>query len=300
MNSIPDVQNEGDQLKVLRARRWTYTLATRVMMAQLGLTLGVSIAGSMLAALRPDMKALIAAASLVVIVVDALILDRYQKLLLKRAAKMGEQFDCAVLNLPWDRFVVGEKLDAEDVHAAAKAFEARRDDAQLKGWYPEAVGRVPLHLARIICQRTNLRYDSRLRRRYGAGLMCAALLLLGVLTLTVLVQSTSMETWVLTLAPATPFLSWAARELYRQTDTADLLDTLKKEAGKLWESALTGGCDAETCRTKSREFQSAIYSRRASSPLIFPLIYKLMRSKLEDEMNAGAEDFVREYERAAL
>jgi hypothetical protein len=46
-----------------------------------------------------------------------------------------------------------------------------------------------------------------------------------------------MTEWVLSLAPATPFLAWAAREYYRQRDTADLLEDLMKEAKKLWARA---------------------------------------------------------------
>jgi hypothetical protein len=110
-----------------------------------------------------------------------------------------------------------------------------------------------------------------------------------------LVQDASMTAWVLTLAPATPFLAWAAREYYRQVDTADLLDSLKKEARKLWDRALAGECGSDDCLSKSREFQSAIYSRRAGSPLVLPFIYRFRRSSLEEEMGEGASAFLLEY-----
>src|SRR3954449_1592423 len=117
MNSIPNVQNDEPQLKLLRARTHVYSRATVLMVVQLLLTLVLPVVGAVLAIFRAEYRAYVAAASLAAIIVDALILDRQYKLLLKRAAKIAEQFDCAVLELPWDQFTVGDKVEAEDVHA---------------------------------------------------------------------------------------------------------------------------------------------------------------------------------------
>jgi hypothetical protein len=62
----------------------------------------------------------------------------------------------------------------------------------------------------------------------------------------------------------------------------------------LWDEARAGHCTADHCGTRSREFQDAIYARRAESPLIFPFIYWLMRNDLEEQMNVGAAERMRE------
>jgi hypothetical protein len=54
-----------------------------------------------------------------------------------------------------------------------------------------------------------------------------------------------------------------------------------------------GACDAEDCR-RSREAQNAIYTERANSPLVMPFLYRVRRLQLEDEMNEGAADFLRD------
>lgn len=294
MNNIPTVQNDEPQLKLLRARTHVYSQATLLMVVQLLLTLVLPVAGAVLAIFWPEFRAHVAAASLAAFIIDAVILDRQHKLLMKRAAKIAEQFDCAVLDLSWDHFIVGDKVEAEDVHAAARAFAARRDDSKLRGWYPEGVGAAPLHLARIICQRTNLRYDSQLRRSYGMIIRVVALTLVACLFVSGLVQNLPMADWVLRMTPAAPILAWAAREYYRQRDTADLLEELMKEARKLWGQARTGEYDADACRQRSREFQNAIYTRRVNSPLVMPFLYCFKRLRLEDEMNEGAADFLRD------
>ena len=89
-----------------------------------------------------------------------------------------------------------------------------------------------------------------------------------------------------------PILTWAAREYYRQNDAADSLEEHLRAAKALWARALAGECDADHCLARSREFQNAIYYRRASSPLIVPLLYRFKRLQLEDDMNEAAANFL--------
>jgi hypothetical protein len=133
MNQIPVIQNQDSQLKLLRARTQTYARASALMVFQLGLTVVVPVIGAISAMFRAELKPYVAAASLMIIVVDILLLDRYQKVLTKRAAKIGEQFDCSVLEMPWDQFTVGDKVEAEDIHSAAKTYASRHNDSALRG-----------------------------------------------------------------------------------------------------------------------------------------------------------------------
>ena len=85
MNTIPILQNDEPQLKLLRARTHVYSRATVLMVLQHLLTLVLPVAGAVLAIFRPEYRAYVAAASLAAVIVDALILDRQYKLLMKRA-----------------------------------------------------------------------------------------------------------------------------------------------------------------------------------------------------------------------
>lgn len=296
MNDIIQLQDQPDQLQLMRARRQTYYRAMRWMLLQFILTVAMPIAGEVTGLIAPPVRPYVAILALALGALDVVILDRAQTRLLKVAAKLQEQFDCIVLHLPWNGFAVGPKLDAEDVHEAARAYARRggTDDA-LKGWYPAVVAQAPLHLARLICQRTNLWYDGKLRRRYGGIVLTAGWILFGALFVAGLALKLSLTDFVVTiLVPAAPFLTWVTRERHRQSDTADQLDAIRQAETALWTEACAGQCAPEHCLARSREFQDAIYARRAGSPLIFPFIYWIMRSDLEDQMNAGAEQRMRE------
>ncbi|MDP9086104.1 MAG: S-4TM family putative pore-forming effector, partial [Pseudomonadota bacterium] len=268
----------------------------RLMVAQIVLTVVIPIVGAVTTLFLADLKPHFAALALIILLLDTIVLDRQYKSLIKRGAKIGERFDCAVLALPWNSFVVGEEPEAEDTNAAARSWSKRRNDAKLKDWYPVAAGEMPLALGRIVCQRTNLRYDSRLRRSFGAIILTVVVIVVLGLLAAGLLQNLNLTAWILTLAPATPLLSWAGREYTRQRDTADLLEDLMKKATAFWNRALAGDCDEDGCLQQSREFQNAIYLRRSTTPLVMPYLYKFKRLTLEDEMNDAASDFLAAYQ----
>lgn len=293
MNSIPTAQNAEPQLRFLRAQRELYARAKRVLIIQLVLTIGVPLIGAVSTLMLPELKAFVAFLALSIAMLDVAVLDRFQKRLLLAAARVQEQFDCAVLELPWNQFTAGHPLGPEAIHEAASGYARRHDDSSLIDWYPVVVGNVPLHLARVICQRTNLWYDSRVRRHYGAILLGFALGLLAVLIGVGILGGLTLTTFVLVVvAPASPFLSWAIREYHRQRDVADGLDKVRNEAESLWDRAKSGACGPDGCATQSREFQNAIFARRSTSAPIFGWIYWMLRQRHEDQMNVGAADMV--------
>ncbi|MBN8845361.1 MAG: hypothetical protein J0H88_19155 [Sphingomonadales bacterium] len=295
-NAIPQRQNEEGQLRLMRARQWTFKVATRFLTAQMLLTVAVPIVGSIWTLFVPALRPHLAALTLAILVLDTLYLDRRYKSLVKRAAKISEQFDCTVLELPWNNFVAGEKVEAEDTGAAARAWAKHENDDELVNWYPVAAGQMPISLGRILCQRTNLRYDSSLRQAFGSVILALVTLVLGGLVVAGLAEDLSLTAWVLTLAPATPLLSWAGREYYRQRDTIEQLDELKAKATSFGNEALAGTCSEADSLARSRAFQDAIYLRRATSPLVVPFLYRFKRQALEGEMEDAAADFLKYYE----
>jgi hypothetical protein len=295
MNSIATIQNAEPQVRLLRARRRIYTQGKRLLSLQIFLTIGVPVIGAFSALVWPEVKGVVAFASIVITIIDVTVFDRFQKAIIKTAAKMQEQFDCTVLQLPWDNFTVGAKVDPEAIHAASSKWLAGQLDPKLRDWYPLIVGEVPLHLARIICQRTNLWYDSKLRGQYGRGVLGVTIGLTLLLVVFGLIRGLTIDAFVLTvLAPAAPIVIWGVREYLRQRDATEVLDRVRSEAEALWERAKTGACSEPECTIQSRQFQNAIYERRSKSPLIFDWIYKIQRPRLEDQMNRGAEEFIRE------
>ena len=300
MNGIDRKQIEPRMLNLLRARTLIYRRAKNVQAVGLSISLGFPLGGLVASAMLLPSKPFVALAALLFSFVEVLFLDRWQRAQLKKAAKLQEEFDCTVLHMDWNAFLVGGRVDPEDVFADAWKKLSDKDERRLVDWYPLAVKECPLYLARLMCQRTNLWYDSDLRKRFRYVLLGGCLTLVTAAGFISVAIDPTMTTFVLsTLAPMTPVIIWALRESNRQAVTCEMLDRLKDEVKKLWERSLAGTAEDEISM-RSRELQDAIFNHRASSPLIFDWIYNLMRKRMEDRMNAGAEKFVEELRDAGM
>lgn len=292
-NQITIRQDEPHFLKLLRARSETYREASQWQIAQFVLTVIAPLVGAVVAILTPDARPYVAAAALVIAMLDSSLIDRIQKQKLKTAARIAEQFDCELLGMAWNPYAAGKKLEPETIEGATQRWP--NGDEKLRGWYPAAVAQVPMHLARIICQRTNLWYDGTLREKYSSILLWSAIAIAILLLSGGFVAQLGLVDFVaVVMAPATPVVNWALREFFRQRDAVEALKLARAEAEALWAAALNGGCEPAECARRSREFQNTIFARRANNPLIFPKIYAWLRPSLEVQMNRGAEAYVKE------
>lgn len=294
LNDIPAEQAKLGHVKLIRARDRTYQSAKLTQGCFITLSIGLPIASVVLAPTFPNLKPYFAMLGLALLLIDVGILDRLQKDRIKRGAKLQEEFDTKVLQLPWNRFVAGTVVDHEDVRAASARRLPEERETQISCWYEPCVAEVPIHLARLICQRTNISYDSRLRRKYGNWLLNTTVTLFLVLMFFGLVFELSLSEMLLTvLVPFTPFANWVLREYRKQVDTAASLATLKAEFEKLWEKALAN-TSPEELKKGSRELQDAIYQHRASNPLVFDWVYYRLRNRNEDEARHAAQELVQQ------
>jgi hypothetical protein len=289
--SVVDRQNSPRGIKLLRARSSTYRRAARMQKVQLWLAVLAPFVGSVLGILISGVRPYVAAVSLVITLLDVALIDRLQRNQLKLAARICEVFDTEVLQLPWSNHAAGAPPTPEQIDEAADSW--RSGETELRDWYPVAVARAPIHLARVICQRTNLWYDSELRRRYSGILLSVVIGALVILFAGGLVAKINLVDFVATvLTPAAPMLLWALRDFYRQRDTADAQAAARAELEQLWKLVVSKQCEADECLSRARELQNTIFTRRSTSPLIFPGLYSRLRPGLEGQMNVGAEELL--------
>lgn len=291
LNTIPARQNEPQFMQLLRARSETYRQATRLLIIQLIVTVAVPVVSAVIGLIFPHVRPYVATIAIAVTLIDIAVLDRTMKRKLKTAALICEEFDCKLLEIPWNRFAAGKRPEHETITSAERDWP--HGDDKLLNWYPAAVGLAPMHLARIVCQRTNLWYDAMLRERYGnLLLMTAVVIVIGLISAGLAANLPFADFVVTILAPCAPLLSWALRDAFKQRDVADAQKMARSEAEALWDMAISGGCAENECARLSREFQNTIFQRRVANPLIFPFVYNRLRPGMEVDMNLGAESLL--------
>ncbi|RAN39074.1 hypothetical protein HY26_17140 [Hyphomonas sp. GM-8P] len=294
MNEVVAKQNSSKGIGMLKARQQTYAWATTLQILQLIAGVLVPITASISALIYPCTRPYLASLALLVLILDIAFIDRWMSKFIRQAAKLSELFDCYVLELEWNEFVAGEEPTPESVSFAASKFSSSANAVgKLMNWYPVSVGRAPIHIARLACQRTNLWYDAELRRRYSDWVVVIPLLIVAVFFAVGLGANLLFSELVLAIAvPLTPLLIWSIREHFRHRDTAASQQALRASADALMKSVKSGPVVVSDLEAKSREFQDAIYLRRRANPLVFPVVYSLLRNDMERDMNAGAEELL--------
>ena len=295
MNKIPETQLEPTQLKRLAAQRQLYTGAKTIQKIQGVLNiLGPPILAVCVIHLgMPPVYAV--CYGIIVTFLNIFWLTSRQKSLQKKAAGIQELFDCDVLELDWRESVVGPRLGVETVEKYA--LKHKRKDPnylKLKNWYAKDVGELPLHLARVACQRANCAWDTELRGRY-AKLIIGILVALGVSTLFLGIKGGfSVEKFILVVAvPLMPAFVLGIRQYKECTESIKRVDKLRKSAVGLWEKALEGIAPEElTCA--SRNLQDAIYNHRWKGPLILDSFYNFFKKTDEKLMYKTAGELAKE------
>jgi len=294
MNNIAIKQVETPMLNLLRAQRLIYSQAKKRQAIFLVVAFILPFISLVNNYLNPGFKSWVALIALIIAFLEALVFEPWFKQQLKTAAKLKEDFDCNVLEMEWNPFLVGKKVHPEEIFQHACKRFSEEDEKGLLGWYPDIVRNLPLHLARLVCQRTNLWYDGELRKHYRGFLLGVVILIVLVVMTISLWINCSMESLMLSaMTPLAPIVIWTLKEFNRQKDNLDLLVRLDEDVRSLFECSRKSSSEKKIS-TWSRELQDAIYNHRVSNPLIFDWFYKRCRPAMEGQMNAGAEHWVKE------
>jgi hypothetical protein len=295
MNSIPLEQNSERQLLRLAAQRQLYASAKRIFGWQMFLGGPVAVGIAFVAIAIPSLQGYAALWGVLVVVIDIVFLTRRQKNLRLKAAQIQEAFDCEVLHLPWQGLKVGRRPDHElVVEQASYYLRVEKTMPPLTDWYPKEVGTLPLHIARLICQRANCWWDSKQRRRYAATVIVSVTAIFAITLFFGMSNDLTVEGFVLSvLAPLSPALLLGYRQFIEQIDAARRLDDLKAHAEDLWVAALSRVPEQELT-AESRNLQDEIFENRKRSPLVFDFVFKRLRQGYEEQMNRGAAELIAE------
>jgi hypothetical protein len=296
MNSIPQEQNAYRRLDLLAAQRQLYSDAKSLQMISVIISVPVVIVWSILVALFPLLAVYAGLWGIIVTFLELLVFSRLQKTTQEKAARVQQIFDCEVLQFNWTSLNCGIRVEPETIVDASNRFKRKNPNcSNLQDWYPISVGRLPIFQARIICQRSNVWWDSQLRRRYSSWIVIILVALTTTVLLIGLIGGLTLEKFLLAvLAPLTPAFAFGLRQYTEHNEAAARLDRLRENAEALVQEVINGRFTPQDFERESYSLQMQIYDNRRRSPLIFDWLYSRLRRKDEEHMNRGAESLVQE------
>lgn len=295
MNSIPTSQNDPGRIRLLAAQRHLYSNAKTSFLLHAVAVGPVAAVLSVTAIMVPAMRPWSALWGLLVVVADFAFLTPFQEKARATAAGIQEQFDCEVLQLPWNSIKAGPPVAVETIAAHARAYDrASASMPPLGEWYPPSVGTIPLYLARLVCQRANCWWDAEQRRRYSSVVVSAVTAVIAALCGAGIATGLSVEQLILSvLAPLSPLVLVGARQAREHRRAADRLDRLRGLCDSAWSEARDRAWSRKAEST-SRTLQDEILECRRRNPPVLDFVFKRLRGELERDMSAGADALVRE------
>lgn len=293
--NIAEKQELPESIERLAAQRVIYSRAKNIVGLQMVLSGPVAICTAIAAIANPEVKGYVAVWGILVVVFDLFVFTPWVKRLRDNAARVQEVFDVKVLGLDWNDISVGKRPDPESVHEEALKHGLTEEKvSSLRCWYPIITSKLPRTFGVIICQRSNVWWDSRTRRKYifviRVLLVCIALGLIGY---GLYERKDMFEFLAYIVAPLVPTYVFGYRHIIEHADAAERLDKLKDLSDKIWADAAAGNNEANLM-AKCRSLQDQIFDHRRKNPPVFDFIFSWFRDENEALMNIGAEAMVAE------
>ena len=283
--SINEKQNSEWNLKRLAAQRQLYSEAKTLMGIQFILS-GVFIVVLAILSNIIDEKylAFTAVAAIAVSIIDELLLSKRIDNVKEDAARIQEEFDCDVLEIPQNKIKIGNHSMMETIQEKSKKYSLKNINySALINWYP-GIDEEDNRYYRLICQATNCWWNQNLRKRYSEILLLLLSCVFAMLLLLAIIRGITISVFLMTVV--SPILPAFILVYKTVKDNGIAIDNLNHMKGKLYEIISKAEniehYSDEQLLNDSRCLQDMIFDNRASSPLIPDKLYFGKRNKYEE------------------
>lgn len=269
-NSIAIRQNEDVFVQRVAAFKRLYTEYKAWMFGWAVFVIVIAMLGTGFIAFTDTLNSFVLLASLSIIFIEFVLLDSFESRR-EKAALIQEMFDRDLFELSWNEAMVGRPSE-DIVSAPAMRFwqKARAEEkVKTKNWYENVDSEIPLHTARLFCQKQNLWWSQSDHKAFIQLLWLIFGLVILLIIIVSLLLNLTLESVIngpiLLMLPALIYLGSQIRG-YRNTQAnlerlQHIASILKKESDsqQVWNAVLV---------QNARDLQNEIYHHRCRSPQI--------------------------------
>ncbi len=221
---------------------------------------------------------------IVIITIGELCLEHFINSQKQIAVSIQEKFDLSLYNLPQNPTLHMPHCLNEFIRKYSKRARKNPEDIHLvRNWYSQEISILSTNIAILYCQKENIDYDQKIKKRYSYIQSLISILTCLILLMIALLNDLSIKKVLIeVLLPSLPIIIFTYREHQRVKESIDNLNKLQNII-----EGLTLDCSIETEveESKLRQIQDGIFNNRLYSPLVPDWLYKLLRWDTEDEMD---------------
>ena len=279
-----DQQNLDKNIRLLSSQRYYYTQAKKNRILKLFCAIVLVVFSPIILLIFPSTKDPLCFIGAFGIIITFAI-DFFENSNIKRAANIQEQFDTEIFGLDWNEILLGKKEPIEIIITGENKFKG--DKANLHDWYGDLQG-IDYPYNVLVCQRSNLVWDWRLRKKFAIMMLVLLTLILLLGIIIGLITKLPLKTYLMgILIPSIPALFFGLKEVIEHFRISNEKTSLMNLTNSFLEKSYIPNSDL-------RQIQDKIYALRTKGALVPDWFYKKYRTDYELNLAASNQDF---YER---
>ncbi len=262
MSEITARQKDPANLEYLKAFDVQYGTAKQFRTPRLVITYLLLLLSPFIVANNPQLK-IVFTVAIGCWAVFALLISNYEKKLIHEAAKIQEEFDTRIFQIEWNSVLTGEHVSTEDITDLSSRYKKKTLD---ECWYSNLQD-MPYPLDVAVCQRSNIVWDWRSRRKYyNFSIAVITVIVAAGILLSVYYKHSLEEYLTLILIPSFTAYILCYKELKEHHDNF----TAKQKMETRLNSLLNNAIDKRSKLTAKelRQVQDIIYALRKSTAMV--------------------------------
>lgn len=279
MNRINEKQNESKFNEYLKAQRIAYSQCKAYQVFDV-ISVIMAIVLPVIGMLNNEIVNYLGAFGVLWTVIY-LVAENYRKKKTEQGAKIQEQFDTELYEIPWNKILCKEKINSDIQFDLAKEYKGN----DLSNWYSKEVdSSLSKPIAIVLCQRINFSWELKLRKRYVNFLVILLIAYYGIFFAFFIYKNIGFYDVLLLITPSLSFL------IYTVQNSLSLKNHIKSKNETLLQIDQildSYSANRETPNENTiRQIQDIIYSERTVPEKIPDWFYKLSKSSNEDRTDS--------------
>lgn len=282
--NINIVQNKEKNLRRLAAQRQLYSDAKKSFYFQVFFSGIVVVCLTIMSyVLSADFYVYIIFAVILIEVLDKIV-NKKLKEKIEVAASIQEEFDCIVLDIPFNKIKFNKRDLSDVVYTYSKKYLDKKGNFHaLTNWYT-GVKEGDSPYSKIVCIKTNCRWSKELRENYSRLIKTLVAVVLCLLIFIALIVGLTVESFLVSIL--LPFLPLATLAYNIVNENSATIDTLKnmqmKLEGILEKIKYNANYPLDKFNEDVRILQDSIFEHRKNITIIPDFIYRLSREEYEE------------------
>jgi hypothetical protein len=200
----------------------------------------------------------------------------------KQAARIQEEYDTSLYEMPWNDVVADKKVSISDTDGPARIYLEKVGDSSLKNWYLNFPINVDALIMRMLCQSKNLGWDARIKRKTSFILSIIMAVNVVLFTISMLFANIEFLKFIAFVAILMPVYQFYQRFVSENKKAAERADGLRiRVENALEEVAEKGLLEIDKFEKLTRSIQDQIFAYRAAGNPVPDYVHKRFRQ--EDE-----------------